>query len=110
VDWFDSRKFKEGASLGTGSGNIALLGKAPHPNSAKVFINWLLSKEGQMAYQTIARQTGGVRNSLRTDIPKEDVPSYVIPLEGGKYMRLTDQQYSDFSPVEKFVKQVRQKR
>lgn len=35
----------EGGSLTTGHGGIALLNNAPHPNAAKIFINWLLSKE-----------------------------------------------------------------
>jgi iron(III) transport system substrate-binding protein len=40
---------KEGYYAGTGSGNLAVLKNAPHPNGAKVFVNWLLSKEGQTA-------------------------------------------------------------
>jgi ABC-type Fe3+ transport system substrate-binding protein len=40
---------KEGYYAGTGSGNLAMLRNAPHPNAAKVFVNWLLSKEGQTA-------------------------------------------------------------
>jgi iron(III) transport system substrate-binding protein len=38
---------KEGYYAGTGSGNLAVLKNPPHPNAAKVFVNWLLSKEGQ---------------------------------------------------------------
>jgi ABC-type Fe3+ transport system substrate-binding protein len=30
-----------------GSGNLAIIKGAPHPNATKVFVNWLLSKEGQ---------------------------------------------------------------
>jgi iron(III) transport system substrate-binding protein len=40
---------KEGYYAGTGSGNLAVLKNAPHPNASKVFVNWLLSKEGQTA-------------------------------------------------------------
>ena len=40
---------KEGYYAGTGSGNLSVLKNAPHPNAAKVFVNWLLSKEGQTA-------------------------------------------------------------
>lgn len=39
----------EGYYAGTGSGNLAVLKNPPHPNAAKVFVNWLLSKEGQTA-------------------------------------------------------------
>ena len=31
-------------------GDIVILKSNPHPNASKVFLNWLLSKEGQMAY------------------------------------------------------------
>ena len=32
------------------NGALALFNKAPHPNAAKVYINWLLSKEGQTVF------------------------------------------------------------
>jgi iron(III) transport system substrate-binding protein len=40
---------KEGYYAGTGSGNLAVLKNQAHPNASKVFVNWLLSKEGQTA-------------------------------------------------------------
>jgi len=40
---------KEGYYAGTGSGNLAVLKNPPHPNATKVFVNWLLSREGQTA-------------------------------------------------------------
>ncbi|MDB5794127.1 MAG: ABC-type Fe3+ transport system periplasmic component, partial [Noviherbaspirillum sp.] len=33
-----------------GFGLVAMMNKAPHPNAAKVFVNWLASKEGQEVY------------------------------------------------------------
>jgi iron(III) transport system substrate-binding protein len=41
---------KEGFYAASGSGNIVALTNAPHPNATKVFLNWLLSKEGQTAF------------------------------------------------------------
>jgi iron(III) transport system substrate-binding protein len=41
---------KEGYYAATGSGNLAMLKNVPHPNASKVFVNWLLSKEGQTAF------------------------------------------------------------
>lgn len=41
---------KEGYYAGTGSGNLALLKGVAHPNAAKVFANWMLSKDGQSAF------------------------------------------------------------
>ena len=40
---------KEGYYAGTGSGNLAVLKNQAHPNASKVFVNWLLSREGQSA-------------------------------------------------------------
>lgn len=38
---------------GTGSANnIMLVNRRPHPNAAKLFLNWFLSKEGQTVMQT----------------------------------------------------------
>jgi iron(III) transport system substrate-binding protein len=39
--------FKEGTYGTSGSGNLAVIKNRPHPNATKVFVNWLLSKEGQ---------------------------------------------------------------
>jgi len=39
--------FKEGTYGTAGSGNLAIIKNHPHPNATKVFVNWLLSKEGQ---------------------------------------------------------------
>src|SRR6185436_12461964 len=47
VHQFESYHFKEGVNLSSAFGSLALLNRAPHPNAAKVFINWLLSREGQ---------------------------------------------------------------
>ena len=39
-------EMREGVGLTSSSGNVVLLNKAPHPNAAKVYINWLLSRRG----------------------------------------------------------------
>ena len=51
-------------SLSTGFGGIQLMKNPPHPNSTKVFVNWLL---GQKAQTTII-QTIPQANSLRKDV------------------------------------------
>ena len=43
---------------------VTLISKPPHPNAAKVFLNWLLSRKTQADW---AKSTG--TNSLRTDVP-----------------------------------------
>ncbi|HUK39966.1 MAG TPA: extracellular solute-binding protein [Candidatus Acidoferrales bacterium] len=41
---------KEGLYVSGGSGNLVILKNAPHPNATKLFVNWVLSKEGQEVY------------------------------------------------------------
>lgn len=106
VNWFDPRSFKEGTPLSTSSGNIALFNKAAHPNAARILINWLLSREGQMAYQT---KQGG-RDSLRIDIPKDDVRKISRRVKGVKYSVLVEPKYMDLEPIRKLVKEVWKKR
>lgn len=40
-------RLKEGTFVTFGSGPPVVIKNSPHPNAAKVFVNWLLSKEGQ---------------------------------------------------------------
>ena len=41
---------KEGTYTSCGSSATSVVKNSPHPNATKVFINWLLSKEGQELY------------------------------------------------------------
>jgi iron(III) transport system substrate-binding protein len=41
---------KEGMGGSNGFGTVAVMKNAPHPNATKVYINWLLGKEGQDLY------------------------------------------------------------
>jgi ABC-type Fe3+ transport system substrate-binding protein len=63
-----TKALKEGGRLsGTGSSrNVEAMADAPHPNAAKLFINWLLSKEGQTVIHTKA--DGKPSQSLRVDV------------------------------------------
>ncbi len=74
VDWFKPDHLKEGTYITGGSGGLALINKAPHPNAAKVGLNWLLSREGQIAYQRLFAQGNDGPDSMRIDIPKDKVP------------------------------------
>jgi iron(III) transport system substrate-binding protein len=59
---------KEGFPVDMGGSGLTALSGSPHPAAAKYFINWFLSREGQIFYQ---KATGNF--SLRTDIPKNTV-------------------------------------
>jgi iron(III) transport system substrate-binding protein len=80
---------KEGAGLVSQYGTMGLPTNAPHPNAAKVFINWFLSREGQLSLQrSLSKSTDEAPDSLRIDIPKDDVPAENKRVEGVKYMDL----------------------
>ena len=62
----------ETTAVNSGFGAVALLDRAPHPNAAKVFINWVLSREGQAAIAAIVRV-----NSRRLDVTVVEPPTRV---------------------------------
>ncbi len=94
---------KEGDTISSGSGNIITFKNAPHPNATKVYLNWFLSRDGQLAWQKL---TG--RNSFRTDIPKDMIRyrDEQVPTEGGKYLLSSLPQYEDVKPLQKLVDDV----
>jgi ABC-type Fe3+ transport system substrate-binding protein len=81
---------KEGDIMGGGSCCMAVMNKAPHASATKLFVNWILSKEGQSAWQKYTEV-----NSLRIDIPKSDLPADDIPQKGVHYFMLNSSRYND---------------
>jgi ABC-type Fe3+ transport system substrate-binding protein len=65
----------------TGASAVGVFNRKPHPSAAKVYLNWLLSKEGQTSW---ALHTGG-RNSLRLDVPVGDPATAIDPAK--KYVQ-----------------------
>jgi iron(III) transport system substrate-binding protein len=105
VDDFETSGWKEGASLSTGGGSLSLLKEAPHPNAAKVFVNWFLSRRGQMALQRLG-DPDDPPNSRRIDIPKEDVPPENRLREGGRYFDVVKPQYADMARIFELAKEI----
>ncbi len=68
VELFSGEFANNAFSMTPGWGGIALMNRAPHPNAAKVYLNWLLSKEGQQAYVKPLE----TRNSRRVDVAPMD--------------------------------------
>jgi iron(III) transport system substrate-binding protein len=64
---------------------LTLANRAPNPNAAQLFANWILSKEGLGIY---ARGYGSV--SMRTDIDETNLNPGNIPKKGVKYFDDTD--------------------
>jgi ABC-type Fe3+ transport system substrate-binding protein len=63
------------AAVGAGTDPAAFLTSAPHINAAKIFLNWVMTREGQNQFQKLTGE-----NSLRVDIPKKGIvdPSFIL--------------------------------
>jgi iron(III) transport system substrate-binding protein len=82
-------QFKEGGAIGPGFGAVSIMNRAPHPNAAKLYVNWLLSAETQKDFQTTTGEP-----SCRADVPKDDVPASRVPKPGQKYVNAGIEEYS----------------
>lgn len=99
VDFIDHNDVKEMPRLRGSASAIAFLNKAPHPNAAKIFVNWFLSRRGQIVYQ----ESHGDRDSLRIDIPKDKVPAGQRRLAGRKYFFVEGPEFMDVKPAVKII-------
>jgi hypothetical protein len=68
-----------------------------------LFVNWLLSREGQTALQRAANTPYNSEESLRNDIPKDMVRSEVRRVDGVKYMLVDKPEYIDMGPIQEIV-------
>lgn len=64
-----------------GNGALAVVKDPPHPNALKVYLDYLLSEEGQAAWVKAAGFA-----SLRTDVPHDNVLDILVPKEGTTYI------------------------
>jgi len=100
-----TQRFKEGSRMTASGGAITLMQRMPHPNAAKLFVNWLLSRQGQMAWQKRTKQ-----NSLRIDVPKDGLALESTPIPGQKYIFMsTEEQFrardSILASIKRIMKQ-----
>jgi iron(III) transport system substrate-binding protein len=110
VDEFAHETLKEAGNEISTSGNsgLALINNAPHPNGARVFINWFLSRDGQSIWQeTMNVNVNEPSDSMRVDIPKDKVSPSARREEGRKY-RVTG--FLDPDPPEKLFREFLNKR
>jgi len=105
VDTFDTNGWKEGGVVTASPGALSLIDRAPHPNAAKVFINWFLSRDGQMAIQKFG-DPADPPNSRRVDISKDQIPVHSRLVEGRKYFDVSHPSVSDMKPILQLVKEI----
>ena len=98
----DSARMKEGAYYTSGNGSLVAVHNPPHPNALKVYLDYLLSKDGQ---------TGWVKSqgfpSLRQDVPTDNVLDLLIPKPGVTYQENSSEPYVKLQPeIVAFLKTV----
>jgi iron(III) transport system substrate-binding protein len=72
---------QEGALTTAGNGALSIPKNPPHPNALKVYLDYLLSKEGQTEW---SKAIGFA--SLRQDVPRDHLAKFLIPKEGVQYL------------------------
>lgn len=77
---------KDSRSLSPSSGIVSLMNRPAHPNAAILFLNWILTREGQ----TIMTRTTGFP-SRRLDAPNDHILPVLVPQPGKKYIEYTEE-------------------
>jgi iron(III) transport system substrate-binding protein len=79
---------KEGTYITAGNGTLVVVRNAPHPNALRVYVDYLLSPEGQLEWSKAARFA-----SLRRDVPKDHVQDILVPKEEMTYPNISTEKY-----------------
>ncbi|MFN4283089.1 MAG: ABC transporter substrate-binding protein [Alphaproteobacteria bacterium] len=73
--------------LSPGFGSVGIIDRAPRPHAAAVYVNWLLSQEGQEAWVGVPRNSRRV--GVKTSDPRQS------PKEGVQYFNGHHERYSE---------------
>ena len=85
---FGSGAMQGGGFVTASNGTISVVRNAPHQNAVKVYVDYLLSREGQTTWS----KASGLA-SLRTDVPKDHIPDVLVPDEGVTYQETHLEKY-----------------
>ena len=88
VELFGSAALQERGFVTASNGTISVVKNTPHPNAAKLYLNYLLSNEGQTAWS----KASGLA-SLRRDVPRDHIPEILLPQEGVSYQETYREKY-----------------
>ena len=95
---------KEGSSVTAYNGTLSFFNRAPHPNAAKVAVNWLLSRDGQTTWLDYNQKTGGLYDSLREDISKEKVSERARRVAETKFLWLKPEWIEEIDTIRDIIK------
>jgi iron(III) transport system substrate-binding protein len=79
---------KEGTYITAGNGSLVIARNAPHPNALRLYVDYLLSAEGQLEWSKAARFA-----SLRRDVPTDHVQDILVPKDGMTYPEISTERY-----------------
>jgi iron(III) transport system substrate-binding protein len=99
---FEPRAFKEGIYMRATQGSLSVLTHYPHPNATKLFINWLLSKEGQTRYQKHFLRVDPMF-SLREDVAPDPKVEPYKPKPGDKFMAVYHPEFRELDGAHKVI-------
>jgi iron(III) transport system substrate-binding protein len=89
VAMVNPKRMKEGFPVVSGRRTVMVQNPAPHPNAAKVLLNWLLSRAGQAGVEKVLTYP-----SLRVDTPtKSLLPELLVPEKGKDFMFVSQEKY-----------------
>ena len=102
--------FKEAPGIGSNNGAIVLMNNHPHTNAARLFINWYLSREGQIAFRQ-AKNTleDDTTTSMREDLPLSVVPEPARRRKDVDYIEISRHDWMEWKPVGDLIKAAREK-
>ena len=87
IKTLEVKSMADGPGSILGGSSVAIMPKgAPHPNAATVFLNWYASNPAQTIFATVWQTP-----SRRLDVKVDNIPDYVVPQHGVKYL----DQYSE---------------
>jgi ABC-type Fe3+ transport system substrate-binding protein len=93
---------REGTYITAGNGSLVIVRNAPHPNAMRVYLDYLISPEGQLEWSKAARFA-----SLRRDVPKDHVLDILVPKENMTYRDISMRRYVDLrEEIVQFIKSV----
>lgn len=88
IRYMTPEALKEGTYLTAGNGTIAVMKGARHPNALKVYIDYLLSREGQLEWSK-----GAGFASFRKDVPRDHVLKILVPKDDSDYPQVSSEYY-----------------
>lgn len=88
IKYLEPTALREGAYVTAGGGSMAILANPPHPNATKVYLDYLLSQQGQLEYSR-----GGGFPSMRRDVPTDHILDVLVPKDGVQYQDNHSERY-----------------